>query len=83
MDQGIMTMATVAVMLIVAALALWLLYTVIWNGVRRAMHEFARAHAAAVSPGMSAVVVPDYPPREWFEPATVRRTPRRAPRWHR
>jgi hypothetical protein len=47
MDQGIMTLITVGVVLGLAAFVLWLLYTVIWHGVRRGMQEFAYARVAA------------------------------------
>lgn len=82
MDQGILTMVTVGVILVIVALALWLLYTVIWRAVRRGMQEFDGAQLAAAR-GVPAVVVPDFPPREWFEAPTERRTPRRAPRRRR
>jgi hypothetical protein len=47
MDQGIMTLITVGVVLGSAAFVLWLLYTVIWHGVRRGMQEFASARLSA------------------------------------
>jgi hypothetical protein len=47
MDQGIMTLITVGVVLGLAAFVLWLLYTVIWHGVRRGMQEYAYARLAA------------------------------------
>ena len=47
MDQGIMTLITVGVVLGLAAAVLWLLYTVIWHGVRRGMQEFAYARLTA------------------------------------
>ena len=82
MDQGILTMVTVGVILVIVALALWLLYTVIWRAVRRGMQEFDVTRRAMASRG-PALVVPDYPPSEWFEAVTERRAPRRAPRRHR
>jgi len=48
MDQGIMTLITVGVILGLAAFVLWLLYTVIWHGVRRGMQEYAYARLTAV-----------------------------------
>jgi len=48
MDQGIMTLITVGVVLGLAAVVLWLLYTVIWHGVRRGMQEYAYARLSAV-----------------------------------
>ncbi len=47
MDQGIMTLITVGVVLGLAAFVLWLLYTVIWHGVRRGMQEYAYARLSA------------------------------------
>jgi hypothetical protein len=49
MDQGILTLATVAVTAVVAALVLWVLYTVTWRAVRRGMREFEFAHVATAS----------------------------------
>jgi len=71
MDQGIMTLVTVAVIAICATLALYILYSVIWRGVRRGLREFHQltpAAPAGVTPRASrrvAVEVPDYPPSDW------------------
>ena len=68
-----MTLITVAIVLAAAAAALWVLYTVIWHGVRRGLHEYYRVSPAAPAPDVASRVlrpaprdvVPDYPPREW------------------
>ena len=71
-----MTLITVAIVLAVAAGVLWLLYTIIWRGVRRGMLEFSRARLAPSglaapdvawhdAPRVPAGGVPDYPPRDW------------------
>ena len=68
-----MTLITVAIVLGAVATVLWLLYTVIWRGVRRGMLEFSRAQLAPNAPAAAwhharrvpAGSVPDYPPREW------------------
>lgn len=78
MDQGIMTLITVGIILAAAAGVLWLLYTVIWHGVRRGMLEFSHVQLAPSAPSAAwhharrvpagrvpAGGVPDYPPREW------------------
>lgn len=73
-----MTLVTVAVVAICAALALFVLYTVIWHAVRRGLREFH--HPARVSPlqavlhapihaprlaRRTSVRVPNYPPSDW------------------
>lgn len=67
MDQGIITLMTVGIVITAAIAALWILYTVIWRGVRRGMNEFERTQARTAHFLRPAVgeVVPDYPPREW------------------
>ncbi|MEO6116578.1 MAG: hypothetical protein ABIP33_09360 [Pseudolysinimonas sp.] len=71
MNQGMMTLITVAIVLGVAALVLWMLYTVTWRAVRRGLHEHDRmvlratAGSSRVLPQVTRDVVPDYPPREW------------------
>ena len=73
MDQGIMTLITVAIVLAGAGGLLWVLYTIIWRGVRRGMLEFSRARPAPSAPTgtwdhaprVPAGGVPDYPPRDW------------------
>ncbi|MDP9026885.1 MAG: hypothetical protein M3N46_04920 [Actinomycetota bacterium] len=70
MDQGIMTLVTVAVIAICAALALYIVYSVIWRAVRRGLREFHQptpAHASRTArvPRAAAVRVPDYLPRDW------------------
>jgi hypothetical protein len=86
MDQGIMTLITVGIVLGAAAFVLWLLYTVIWHGVRRGMQEFRLAqdpvavvHHHHLFHRDHSDVVPDYPPREWVDAPKAPRTPRRAP----
>jgi hypothetical protein len=70
MDQGIMTLVTVATIAICATLALYVLYSVIWRGVRRGLREFHQL-VPAVRPGATprgsrrAVKVPDYLPSDW------------------
>jgi len=59
MDQGIMTLITVGVVLWVAAFVLWLLYTVIWHGVRRGMQEFAYARLTAAQAMDTASPAPE------------------------
>jgi hypothetical protein len=78
-DQGIMTLVTVAVIAICAAIALYVLYSVIWRAVRRGLTEFH--HPAPVSPLQVALHaplhgprlvkrvharVPNYPPSDWI-----------------
>ena len=71
-----MTLITVAIVLAAAGGVLWLLYTIIWRGVRRGMLEFSRARLAPIEPAEPAATrhharrvpagaVPDYPPRDW------------------
>ena len=73
-----MTLITVGIILAAAGGMLWLLYTVIWHGVRRGMLEFSHSQLAPSAPaaawhharrvpagGVPAGGVPDYPPREW------------------
>ena len=68
-----MTLITVAIVLAAAAGVLWLLYTIIWRGVRRGMLEFSRARLSPSAPTAAwqdvprvpAGGVPDYPPRDW------------------
>ena len=61
MDQGIMTLITVGVVLGLAAFVLWLLYTVIWHGVRRGMQEFAYARLTAAQAMDAAPAMPTAP----------------------
>jgi hypothetical protein len=49
MDQGIMTLITVGLVLAAAVFVLWLLYTVIWRGVRRGLREFQYSRLTPVS----------------------------------
>ena len=67
MDQGIMTLITVGVVLGLAAFVLWLLYTVIWHGVRRGMQEFAyaRLSAAQAMDAAPRVAAPRRRRRRW------------------
>ena len=68
-----MTLITVGIILAAAGGVLWLLYTVIWHGVRRGMLEFSHSQLAPSAPAAAwhharrvpAGGVPDYPPREW------------------
>ncbi len=77
-DQGIMTLVTVAVIATCVALALFVLYTVIWHAVRRGLREFhqptpvspirAVLHAPLHAPRLArrtSVRVPNYPPSDW------------------
>lgn len=65
-DQGIMTLVTVAIIAICAALALYVLYSVIWRAVRRGLREY---HHPAPSPAprmhRHAIRVPNYLPSDW------------------
>ena len=76
MDQGIMTLITVAIVLAAAAFVLWLLYTVIWRAVRRGMQEFEHAprdreyHSAAESAAPTPAVRPL--PSPGFRPGGTR-----------
>jgi hypothetical protein len=70
LDQGVMTLVTVAVIAICASLALYIVYSVIWRAVRRGLREFyqaAPAHEARTVRGTRrlSIKVPDYPPTEW------------------
>ena len=73
MDQGILTLITVAIVLGAAGGVLWLLYTIIWHGVRRGMLEFSHSQLAPSAPAATwhharrvpVGGVPDYPPRDW------------------
>ncbi|HEY4225236.1 MAG TPA: hypothetical protein VGM70_05435 [Pseudolysinimonas sp.] len=75
MNQGILTLITVAMVVAAAAFALWLLYTVIWRAVRRGLREYHRTAQQSTVPAPDLAsrvlrpapreVVPDYPPREW------------------
>ena len=68
-----MTLITVAIVLGAAGGVLWLLYTIIWHGVRRGMLEFSQSQLAPSAPAATrhharrvpAGGVPDYPPRDW------------------
>ena len=68
-----MTLITVAIVLAGAAGLLWVLYTIIWRGVRRGLLEFSHARRAPSAPAarwhharrVPAGAVPDYPPSDW------------------
>ncbi len=68
-----MTLITVAIVLAGAGGLLWVLYTIIWRGVRRGMLEFSHARLESSAPiaawhharRVPAGGVPDYPPRDW------------------
>ena len=67
LDQGIMTAVTIVTIAISVALALLILYSVIWRAVRRGLREFhypAPVHAPRSARRVS-VKVPNYPPSEW------------------
>jgi hypothetical protein len=49
MDQGIMTLITVGLVLAAFVFVLWLLYTVVWRGVRRGLREFQHGRLTPVS----------------------------------
>ena len=57
MDQGIMTLITVGIVLAGVAFVLWLLYTVIWRGVRRGLQEFQYSRLTPVSVALPAPAV--------------------------
>jgi hypothetical protein len=63
-DQGIMTLVTVATIVICASLALFVLYTVIWHAVRRGLREYHHP-APAHAPRRVVAKVPDYLPSDW------------------
>ena len=66
-DQGVMTLVAVAIVAICAALALFILYSVIWRAVRRGLREFHRPAAThslrRVSRGSAKA--PSYVPSDW------------------
>lgn len=77
-DQGIMTLVAVGVIAICVALALFVLYTVIWHAVRRGLREYhqpnpvsplrAVLHAPLHAPRLAhrpSARVPNYPPSDW------------------
>ena len=64
-DQGIMTLVTVVIVAICVALALYVLYSVIWHAVRRGMREYHRTTTALRVPTRADLRVPNYPPSEW------------------
>ncbi len=68
MDQGIMTLITVGIIAICAALVMYALYSVIWRAVRRGLREFhqlAPAHGERLTRRVAIAKVPNYPPRDW------------------
>jgi hypothetical protein len=67
MDQGIMMLVTIATIAICVALALYVLYSVIWHAVRRGLREYHRT-VPPTAPRMlhrASVKVPDYLPSDW------------------
>ena len=64
-DQGIMTLVTVAIIAICAALALYILYSVIWRAVRRGLREFHQTAPAPRASRRVAIKVPNYLPSDW------------------
>ena len=65
-DQGIMTLVSVTTIAICAALALYVLYSVVWHGVRRGLREYHKPPAPEPRrPHHIVSKVPDYPPRDW------------------
>jgi hypothetical protein len=65
MDQGIMTLVTVATIAICAALALYIVYSVIWRAVRRGLREFHQPAPAPRATRHVAIKVPNYLPSDW------------------
>jgi hypothetical protein len=73
-DQGIMTLVTIATFAMCGALALYVIYSVIWRAVRRGMREYANSVQPVVSaqpPTTTRVIrrlpvrVPNYVPNDW------------------
>jgi hypothetical protein len=80
MDQGMMTLVTIGIIAICAAIALYIIYSVIWRAVRRGLVEFNATLAPAPVkphpepqvrsmrlhlPHRTSIKVPNYLPSDW------------------